>query len=127
MGWSATTPQENKMPNWCSNKLTVGGDPSIVKAISELIGLENDGIMDFNRIIPMPPALQITKGSATSNGLDILEGDWRRVLSFPWFRDRLLEIYGREPESREDLIQMLDNVAQQAAALGKMHQDCELH
>lgn len=111
------------MPNWCSNKLVVGGEPTIVKAISELIGLESEGIMDFDRVIPMPPSLKITSGSSTSNGLEVLEGDWRRLLTVGWFKDRLLEIYGREPESREDLIQMLETVEQQPASLGKSHQD----
>lgn len=111
------------MPNWCSNKLVVGGDPATVQAISELIGLESEGIMDFDRIIPMPPSLKITVGSATSNGLDILEGNWRKPLEIRWFKERLLEIYGREPESREDLIKMLETVERQPAANGKTHQE----
>lgn len=111
------------MPNWCSNKLVVGGDPVTVKAISELIGLEIEGIMDFDRIIPMPASLKITSGSTTTNGLKVLEGDWKGLLGFPWFTDRLLSIYGREPETRDELIQMLETVGQQPAALGKTHQE----
>lgn len=111
------------MPNWCLNKLVVGGKPATVKAISELIGLGSQGIMDFDRVIPMPPSLKITSGSSTSNGLEVLEGNWRRILGFPWFKDRMQEIYGREPESREELIQMLEMVEQQPASLGKAHPD----
>ncbi len=110
------------MPNWCTNKLVVSGEPSTVKAISELIGLESERVMDFDRVIPMPPSLKITSGSSTYYGLEILEGDWRWLLTVGWFKDRLLEIYGREPESREDLIQMLETVDQQPAAQGKSHQ-----
>lgn len=56
------------MPNWTSNQLIAQGDKAKVTAFLEAIKGEN-GVIDFNAILPMPPILQkITKGAMVLDG-----------------------------------------------------------
>jgi hypothetical protein len=97
------------MPNWCQNMLEINGPKSAVAKIASACGLY-DGKFDLNGIVPMPRELQITKGSAVSWGLDILYGDWKKILNTEWIRDIFLEITGGYlPDSREDLIYLIEN------------------
>jgi len=51
------------MPNWCENRVEIYGEPEEITAIKELV-TSNDSDFDFNKILPMPKALEdTTKGS----------------------------------------------------------------
>ena len=53
------------MPNWTSNRLRAEGSPQQVSEFLEKIKGEN-GILDFNSIIPMPELLKHTASGATT-------------------------------------------------------------
>lgn len=96
------------MPNWCQNRLEIDGPKEAIAKIVKACRLQ-EGEFDFNGIVPMPPELDITSGSAVSWGIDILCGDWQRVFGLPWLRDLLLEITGGYlPETRDDLIRLIE-------------------
>lgn len=59
------------MPNHVINRITITGDPQILKKM--LNAIQNDevgfGSIDFNKIIPMPDSLNIEAGTGTDKGL----------------------------------------------------------
>ena len=59
------------MPNHVINLVTLRGDETKIAELLEAI--KNDeigrGSIDFNKIVPMPEALNITAGSETDKGL----------------------------------------------------------
>ena len=82
------------MPNHVTNILIISGEEELVSLIkSEIAGTyEDDGeprLIDFNKIMPCPPTLNITCGTTTDYGLAILkyrDGDpsaIMRILSYP--------------------------------------------
>jgi len=75
------------MPNWCENRLSVSGPKETIAKIIVAIKVDQ-GEFNFNGIVPMPPELNITAGSSTSWGEDILYGDWARMLGLPVWRDQ---------------------------------------
>jgi hypothetical protein len=82
------------MPNHVTNILSISGDKELVAKIkSEISGVFDDGDtmhIDFNKIVPAPPSLNITSGTTTENAIAIikyLQGDTTeimRMLSSPW-------------------------------------------
>lgn len=99
------------MPNWCQNNLEIQGNAEDIAAIAALCGC-HEGRFDFNAIVPMPAALQITCGSATDHGLEVLYGNWKHVLER--LRPRLLDRLGSElPATREVLIEVLESNVEQ--------------
>ena len=55
------------MPNYVKNILSFDGDPAQVDRLFSAVQGEN-GPMDFNKLIPMPPELEIESGSRTTAG-----------------------------------------------------------
>lgn len=55
------------MPNYIKNILSFDGDPTQVARLFTTIQGEK-GLMDFNKLIPMPPELEIESGSRTDAG-----------------------------------------------------------
>lgn len=55
------------MPNYIKNILSFDGDQDQVSRLFSAIKGEN-GLMDFNKLIPMPPELEIEAGSRTDAG-----------------------------------------------------------
>ena len=55
------------MPNYVKNILSFDGDPAQVDRLFSAIQGEN-GLMDFNKLIPMPSELEIESGSRTAAG-----------------------------------------------------------
>ena len=53
------------MPNYVKNILSFDGDPTQVSRLFSAIQGEN-GPVDFNKLIPMPPELEIESGSRTT-------------------------------------------------------------
>ena len=52
------------MPNWTSSRIYIEGEPADIRAFLEAVKWE-DRIFDFNRILPMPEALQGTVSGFT--------------------------------------------------------------
>ena len=50
------------MPNWTMISVRFDGDENEINNMLEFIKGE-DGIFDFNKIIPMPKSLEISEGS----------------------------------------------------------------
>lgn len=59
------------MPNWVKNIIRVAGSERELERLKVTIASSQDQF-DFNRIIPMPPELQIESGSSGENGLKLL-------------------------------------------------------
>lgn len=59
------------MPNHVTNVISFDGDCKTVQQMLEEIKDDAAGFgsIDFNKVIPMPPELQIEAGSRTNNGL----------------------------------------------------------
>ena len=55
------------MPNYVKNILSFDGDPDQVSRLFSAIKGEK-GLRDFNKLIPMPPELEIESGSRTDAG-----------------------------------------------------------
>lgn len=58
------------MPNWVTNKLNVSGNKDEIKKLFNSIkGEDEEQVIDFNKIIPMPDSLDITSGSITDESI----------------------------------------------------------
>ena len=59
------------MPNHVTNIIEIKGDPARVKALFEAVKSDEYGLgsIDFNKLIPMPPEVDIEESSQTSRGL----------------------------------------------------------
>jgi len=57
------------MPNWCTNRVTITGDPKDIKEVKDFLkGDEKNGeesIFSFHNVIPMPKELIGTRSPAT--------------------------------------------------------------
>lgn len=75
------------MPNHVWTNLEVNGSAADIAAFKakfcEKIG-EVEHCLVFNRVIPMPEELQITCGSESSLGKEVVAGDFKTVLNYPW-------------------------------------------
>lgn len=63
------------MPNHITNLISFGDQPEQVAAFHQMLRdlRQKDGVygsIDFNKLIPMPKALDIESGTRTTNGLD---------------------------------------------------------
>ena len=62
------------MPNWCSNCLSIEGDPNTLKEIIGLVKTEKN-VFDFERIVPMPD--YIYRGNVGLRELELYgENNW---------------------------------------------------
>lgn len=95
------------MPNWCSNKLQIHGPTEDVERVFSALRLE-ENMIDFNGVVPMPPSLHITSGSSTNEAVELLQGNWLNVVTRQ--ADKFLSLYGELPQTREDAIEMIENV-----------------
>lgn len=59
------------MPNHVTNIIEIKGDPARVKALFESVKNDEYGLgsIDFNKLIPMPPELDMEEGNRTTRGL----------------------------------------------------------
>ena len=59
------------MPNHVTNIIEIKGDPQRVRALFEAVKSDEYGLgsIDFNKLTPMPPELDIKEGSRTDRGL----------------------------------------------------------
>ena len=59
------------MPNHVKNKLTFEGKKKDIEALLDFIKNDEGGLIDFNKIIPMPPELNIESSSEADKGLRV--------------------------------------------------------
>lgn len=61
------------MPNHVTNILRVSGDPAQVKSMFEAIQSDEIGLgsIDFNKVLPMPPSLDMDYGSRAERGMKL--------------------------------------------------------
>ena len=58
------------MPNHVTNNLTFRGDPEAIQRMLEAVKNDEEGLgsIDFNKLIPMPPELDMESGTRTMDG-----------------------------------------------------------
>lgn len=59
------------MPNWCNNTLEISGEKSELLRFKKLVKTK-ERVLSFDKILPMPPSLNITSGTQTDNGMAII-------------------------------------------------------
>ena len=71
------------MPNHVTNIIEIKGDPARIKALFEAVKNDEYGLgsIDFNKLIPMPPELDIEVSSRTDRGLKAYK-DFIEVYTF---------------------------------------------
>lgn len=71
------------MPNHITNIIEIKGDPQRVRALFEAVKRDEYGLgsIDFNKLVPMPPELDIEEGSQTKRGLKAYK-DFIEVYTF---------------------------------------------
>ncbi len=87
------------MPNHVTNILTLSGDAAEVKKAMEAIKYDKVGVgsIDFNKIIPMPPSLNIECGSRTEKGLK-LYSEFIRDSGLPQTAEKYQKLQEDDPE-----------------------------
>ncbi|MCA9214656.1 MAG: hypothetical protein KDB27_16400 [Planctomycetales bacterium] len=75
------------MPNHVTNKLTIESGARIVLATIE----GENGPIDFDRVMPMPPELDIECSAEGQLGADVLSGAGDKYLSKAWATERKIE------------------------------------
>lgn len=71
------------MPNHVTNIIEIKGDPARIKSLFEAVKNDEYGLgsIDFNKLTPMPPELDIEEGSQTKRGLKAYK-DFIEVYTF---------------------------------------------
>ena len=64
------------MPNWVKNRMFINGNDEQVEKVLNTI-LNDEGDVDFNKIVPMPSALDVENSSDASLGYEIIMGKAR--------------------------------------------------
>lgn len=57
------------MPNYVQNEITFRGNGEGIKKVLETISSEENGSIDFNKLVPMPKSLNMTSGSITDTAI----------------------------------------------------------
>jgi hypothetical protein len=79
--------KERMMPNHVWTNLEVNGCPADIAVFKANFCEAIDGVehcLVFNRVIPMPEELNITCGSDTNIGREVVAGNYKTVLAYPW-------------------------------------------
>ena len=111
------------MPNWTTNTVTVRGDKMQLECFKDALRGDN-GVVDFNRIEPMPRELEITSGSQTNFGLACFSrkrfDSYRKL---PWFQEEYPGVSG--PKQLRELLAVKEpqivEMGRQAAANIRKH------
>ncbi|MFZ2992646.1 MAG: hypothetical protein WA061_02915 [Microgenomates group bacterium] len=76
------------MPNWCDCDVYFNGDEEdVVKLLDFIHGEDEETLIDFNKIIPMPESLNITSGSTVDRAMILLgenERELSNMMTYPW-------------------------------------------
>ena len=106
------------MPNYVMNELSVKGDSTYIREMLESI--KNDiygtGSIDFNKIIPMPSALDTTAGNAADKGLRAYKDFYEICTLMGTVEVDISEI---TEEAEDRFLQMRTDVDKDTFALGK--------
>lgn len=97
------------MPNWIINKLSFEGNKNRIEEVMSHISTE-DEMIDFNKVIPRPKSLDITSGSKTDLGLDLIRhlenGDSSSLLKrYSYFKnnDKSFDVWVNDLLKEEDI------------------------
>ena len=107
------------MPNHITNIIEIRGDRLRVKEMLEQIRREELGIgsIDFQKIIPMPPSLNIEAGSTTDKGLKAYREFIARI--FPNSKEKEVDLTQISKEQENAFLQTRPDVDAQAWEYGK--------
>ena len=100
------------MPNHVDNHLIITAAPAVLDDVRAFF---KDGF-DFNKLIPMPPELDIPDGSSGEIGYQVLYGDWQAVAGYKWTP---------EASSREELIAWFEQEKPEVLMLGRQYRENE--
>ncbi len=100
------------MPNHVENRLIFTAPGHVLEAIRVFF---RKGF-DFNRLIPMPPELDVPDDSQGQLGYKILYGDWESVARYDWTPDA---------RSRQELVDWLAQRNPEALELGRRYRENE--
>ncbi len=92
------------MPNYCSNKVTLCGDAATVYEMAVFLR-EQDSPFSFNKVTPLPEALESAQSGSDEQYYKVKYGDWKEVASFGY-----LTAQGFSFETRDALLQYLKEV-----------------
>lgn len=105
------------MPNWCYQKLSVSGAETDIAKFKQAY-LNHEQKLELNRVIPMPPELDIEEGSVGRNGYDALFGDWKKLFQYPAWQAKIPK---EAMESREAYVAWMQETDPAALDLGKKY------
>ena len=90
----------NNMPNWCHNKIIIKDKSKKIYDLYRKVC--NHNRLNFNKIIPMPLDLQLTKAGSTSDiGYDAYYGNYKPLLEYSWIKSENIT-------TKEQLCEFLD-------------------
>ena len=73
------------MTNWCCNKLHLTGSAGEIDRLLTTVRGE-ESLLDFEKIIPMPGALNVDAGAKSDVALAVAKGDVSKQLQYLWAR-----------------------------------------
>ena len=101
------------MPNHVSNRITIHAEPERVQEILEAIKYDDYkiGSIDFNKIIPMPPELDVESGSYSSRALEFYT-QYIKQENEPGIQAKLVKEYSADQK-------LIDHVNKKVNKLGQ--------
>lgn len=109
------------MPNHVVNRISLKGDPKVIRAMLESVKSDEYGIgsVDFNKIIPRPESLNIEAGSRTDQGLKAYR-DFIDIYNLGRSAENALKALENIPkESEEAFLRIRTDIRRNEWELGK--------
>lgn len=107
------------MPNHVTNIIEIKGDPAWIKSLFEAVKNDEYGLgsIDFNKLIPMPPELDIEEGSRTTRGLKAYK-DFIEVYTFNGNKEDF-DLLNIPEKSEQAFLRVRPDIDRSAWDLGK--------
>ena len=107
------------MPNHITNIIEIKGDPQRVKALFEAVKSDEYGLgsIDFSKLAPMPPELDIEEGSRTDRGLKAYK-DFIEVYTFNGKKEDF-DLLNIPEKSEQAFLQVRPDIDRDTWELGK--------
>ena len=107
------------MPNHVTNIIKIEGNPARIKAVFEAIKNDEYGLgsIDFNKLVPMPPELDIEEGSQTKRGLKAYQ-DFIEVCTFSGKKEAF-DLLNIPDKSEQAFLRVHPDIDQTEWKLGK--------
>ena len=107
------------MPNHVTNVIEIKGDPTRIKSLFEAVKNDECGLgsIDFNKLIPMPPELDIEEGSRTNRGLKAYK-DFIEVYTFNGKKEDF-DLLNIPEKSEQAFLRVRPDIDRSAWDLGK--------